>query len=81
MDNYEWQEAYRPEGKRLFRIDRNTRNGQSDFNRQTIRGAEVFKLIIDESANQYEDEVILDSALSKAKERFRTFTSDGSKII
>lgn len=81
MDNYEWQEAYRPESKfGLFRIDCN-RDGQPDFNRQKTKGAEVFKLIIDESATQSEDEVILDSALSKAKERFGTFTSDGSKII
>lgn len=82
VDNYEWQEAYRPESKfGLFLIDRNTRDRQTDFNRQITKGAEVFKLIIDESAIQSEGEVILDSALSKAKERFGTLTSDGSKII
>jgi beta-glucosidase len=82
MDNYEWQEAYRPESKfGLFRIDRKTRDGEPYFDRQTTKGAEVFKLIIDESATQIEDEVILDSALSKAKERFGSLTSNGSKII
>jgi beta-glucosidase len=84
MDNYEWQEAYRPESKfGLFRIDRNTRDGQPDFNRQITKGAEAFKLIIEKSITEGagENGVILDSALSKAKERFGTFASDGSKII
>ena len=45
MDNYEWQEAYRPESKfGLYRIDRNTRDGHLDFNRQITKGAEAFKL-------------------------------------
>jgi beta-glucosidase len=82
MDNYEWQEAYKSEAKfGLFRVDRRTPDGQSDFTRQTTKGAEVFKLIIGESTAQREGEAISDSALSKARERFGTFTSDGSKVI
>jgi beta-glucosidase/6-phospho-beta-glucosidase/beta-galactosidase len=82
MDNYEWQEAYKPESKfGLFSIDRRTRDGQSDFIRQATNGSEVFKLIINESSTHSEEEVILDSALLKAKERFGMFTSDGSKVI
>jgi hypothetical protein len=78
MDNYEWQEAYRPESKfGLFHIDRNTRDGHPDSIRQITKGAEAFKLIIEKSITQG----VLDSALSEAKERFGSFTSDGSKII
>jgi beta-glucosidase len=77
MDNYEWQEAYRPEAKfGLFSIDRKTLDGQSDFTRQATKGAEVFKLIINDSTS----EIILDSALSRAKEKFGMFASDGSKV-
>jgi beta-glucosidase len=86
MDNYEWQEAYRPEAKfGLFSIHRNTGDGEPDFSRQTTKGAEVFKLIVENSMarseGQDKGEVILDSALSKAKERFGTFTSDGLKLM
>jgi beta-glucosidase len=84
MDNYEWQEAYRPESKfGLYRIDRNTRDGHLDFNRQITKGAEAFKLIIEKSITQGagENGVILDFALSEAKDRFGSFTSDGSKVI
>jgi hypothetical protein len=54
-DNYEWQEGYRPEAKfGLFRIDRSGNNGkrQSDFTRYITKGAEAFKIIIQESLNQ-----------------------------
>jgi beta-glucosidase len=84
MDNYEWQEAYRPEAKfGLFRIERNSKDGHPDFNRQITKGAKAFRLIIEKSTATGEDEkgVILDSALSEAKERFGTFISNGSKII
>ena len=78
VDNYEWLDNYKPEGKfGLFRIDRNTRDGHPEFNRQITKGAEAFKLIVEKSIT----EGVLDSALSKAKERFGSFTSDGSKII
>jgi len=84
MDNYEWQEAYRPESKfGLFHIDRNTRDGHPDSNQQITKGAEAFKLIIEKSITQGagENGVILDFALSEAKDRFGSFTSDGSKVI
>jgi beta-glucosidase len=83
MDNYEWQEAYRPEAKfGLFSIDRNIRNGQSNFSRQTTKGAEALKLIIEKSTSEREEKRrILDFALPVAKKRFGIFTSDGSKII
>jgi beta-glucosidase len=82
MDNYEWQEGYRPEGKfGLFRIDPDGNPGQSSFKRQITRGAEAFKLVIQESITQRKDEVITDTALSRAKERFGTFTPDGSKVV
>jgi beta-glucosidase/6-phospho-beta-glucosidase/beta-galactosidase len=84
MDNYEWQEAYRPESKfGLFRIDRKTQDGHPDFNRQITKGAEAFKLIIEKSIAQGEGKngVILDSALSEAKDRFGMFAWDGSRLI
>jgi beta-glucosidase/6-phospho-beta-glucosidase/beta-galactosidase len=84
MDNYEWQEAYRPEAKfGLFSIDQNRRDGKTDFNRQTTDAVEAIKLIIEKSTTQSEGENkgISDSALSEAKERFGIFTSDGSKIV
>ena len=84
MDNYEWQEAYRPESKfGLFRIDRKTLDGHPDFDRQITKGAEAFKLIIEKSTTRGEGEngVVLDFALSEAKERFGSFTSDGLKIV
>lgn len=53
MDNYEWQEAYRPESKfGLFHIDRNTRNGEFSFSREITRAAEAFKLIMEDSIDQ-----------------------------
>jgi beta-glucosidase len=82
MDNFEWQEGYRPESKfGLFHIDRRTHDGKSDFTRQATKGAEVLKLIIDESTTQSEGEIIQDSAISKAKERFGIFTTDGKQVI
>jgi beta-glucosidase len=84
MDNYEWQEAYRPESKfGLFRIDRKTLDGHPDFDRRITKGAEAFKLIIEKSTTRGEGEngVVLDFALSEAKERFGSFTSDGLKIV
>jgi beta-glucosidase len=80
MDNYEWQEAYRPESKfGLFHIDRNTRNGEFSFSREITRAAEAFKLIMEDSIGK--GEVISDSVLSKAKEIFGMFTSDGAEVI
>jgi beta-glucosidase/6-phospho-beta-glucosidase/beta-galactosidase len=84
MDNYEWQEAFRPEAKfGLFRIDPKTSDEQIDFNRQITRGAEVFKFIVEKSTTQSKGKngIVLDSALSEAKDRFGTITPDGSKVM
>jgi beta-glucosidase/6-phospho-beta-glucosidase/beta-galactosidase len=78
MDNYEWLESYRPEARfGLFNIDR----GQTNFERVITKGAEAFKLIIQESHIQNESGKIATSAISRAKERFGTFATDGSKIF
>jgi beta-galactosidase len=46
MDNYEWHEAYKQEGKfGLFSVDRN----QPDLPRVITKGAEVLSKLIDES--------------------------------
>jgi hypothetical protein len=92
MDNYEWQEGYRPEAKfGLFRIDKDSKNNEVDnpphsqeqhlIKRQVTRGAEVFELIIKESVNQNKNGMIADSAISKAKSDYGIFTADGSIIV
>jgi beta-glucosidase len=86
MDNYEWQEAYRPESKfGLFSVNRSPIDGEFSFGRQITRGAEAFKLIIKDSIaggeREDKEEVLQDSALLKARERYGIFTSDGTKII
>jgi hypothetical protein len=92
MDNYEWQESYRPEAKfGLFRIDvdSNNNNGtdthhhnkDQQLKRQVTKGAEAFKLIIKESFSQNKSGIIADSAISKAKSDYGIFTSDGSTLI
>ena len=73
MDNYEWLDNYRPEGKfGLFSIDRRSdndnRNGRhhqdSDLIRQKTQGAEALELIIRESLSQSENGVVTDSAIT-----------------
>jgi beta-glucosidase/6-phospho-beta-glucosidase/beta-galactosidase len=92
MDNYEWQESYRPEAKfGLFRIDvySNNNNGtdthphnkDQHLKRQVTKGAEAFKLIIKESFIQNKNGIIADSAISKAKSDYGIFTADGSTLI
>jgi beta-glucosidase len=83
MDNYEWQEGYRPEAKfGLFRIDHNESDGQqkSDFTRHITKGAEAFEIIVEESLNQGKSGVISNSAILKAKEKFGIINADGSNI-
>jgi beta-glucosidase/6-phospho-beta-glucosidase/beta-galactosidase len=88
MDNYEWQEDYRPEARfGLFRIDRNGSDGKQqqlkqkpDFTRHITKGAEAFKIIVEESNNQSNGGVIANSAILKAKEKFGIITADGSNI-
>jgi beta-glucosidase/6-phospho-beta-glucosidase/beta-galactosidase len=87
MDNYEWQESYRPEAKfGLFRIDLNKSNNryqkQLDFSRQITKGAEALKLIIEQSSfTQHKNGAISDSAILKTKDKFGIFTADGSNLI
>jgi len=84
MDNYEWQEGYRPEAKfGLFRIDRNGNNNgqqnkQPDFARHITKGEEVFKIIIEESLNENKNGVVSNSAILKTKEKFGIVMADGS---
>jgi beta-glucosidase/6-phospho-beta-glucosidase/beta-galactosidase len=86
MDNYEWQEGYRPEAKfGLFRIDRNRNNNgqqkqQPDFTRHITKGAEAFKIIVEESLNQSKNGVVSNSAILKAKEKFGIVMADSSNI-
>lgn len=84
MDNYEWQEGYRPEARfGLFKIDRNKNNNRNQpvFNRNITRGAEAFKIIIEESCSQNHRGIITDSAILNAIEKFGIISSDGSNII
>jgi hypothetical protein len=88
MDNYEWLDNYRPEGKfGLFSIDHRSdnRNGQhhenSDLSRQKTNGAEALELIIRESLSQSKDGIVSDSAIAAAQHKFGMFTVDGSSII
>lgn len=83
MDNYEWLDNYRPEGKfGLFSIDfEDRRHDGSDLIRQKTKGAEALELIIKESLSQSKDGVISDSAIVAAQNKFGIFTEDGSRII
>ncbi|MBV9178996.1 MAG: glycoside hydrolase family 1 protein [Nitrososphaeraceae archaeon] len=86
MDNYEWQESYRPEAKfGLFKIDKDSKNSRTDreqhLKRQVTKGAEVLKLIIKESVKQGKTTTIADSAISRAKTDYGIFTADGSSIV
>jgi beta-glucosidase len=83
MDNYEWLDNYRPEGKfGLFSIDfEDRRHDDSDLIRHKTKGAEALELIIKESLSQSKDGVISDSAIAAAQSKFGIFTEDGSSII
>jgi beta-glucosidase len=83
MDNYEWLDNYRPEGKfGLFSIDFEDRHhDDSDLIRHKTKGAEALELIIKESLSQSKDGVISDSAIAAAQNKFGIFTEDGSRII
>ncbi|HEY9492047.1 MAG TPA: hypothetical protein VIP56_08685, partial [Nitrososphaeraceae archaeon] len=84
-----------PEAKfGLFRIDRNGSDGkkqqqeqqlqqlkqQPDFTRHITKGAEAFKIIVEESINSSKRGVISNSAILKAKEKFGIVMTDGSNI-
>ena len=83
MDNYEWLESYRPEAKfGLFSIDRSkVKGGQLDFRRQKTKGAEALELIMKGSPSQDKSEIISDSAIVEAENKFGTFTSDGMHLV
>lgn len=82
LDNYEWLENYRPEAKfGLFNIDFGTTNKQLNLSRQRTKGSEAFKIIIEESFAQNKSGTISDSAISKVKDKYGIFTSDGSEIL
>jgi beta-glucosidase len=82
MDNYEWLEGYRQEAKfGLFYVNYNEAEKKQFLDRELTKGAQALKLIIRESSTQDKYDAVTDSALSKAKEIFGSFTSDGSSIL
>jgi beta-glucosidase len=83
MDNYEWLDNYRPEGKfGLFSIDFEEQDhSDSGLIRKKTKGAEALELIIKESISENKYSVISDYAIAAAQNKFGTFTEDGSHII
>jgi beta-glucosidase len=82
MDNYEWLDNYRPEGKfGLFSIDFEQHSEDSHLMRQKTKGAEALELIIKESFLQNKEGVISDSAIAAAQNKYGIFTEDGSRVI
>jgi beta-glucosidase/6-phospho-beta-glucosidase/beta-galactosidase len=82
MDNYEWLENYRAESKfGLFSIDYGNSNNQFDLARQSPKGAEAFRIIVEESLAQNKNGTITDSAISKVKDKYGIFAPDGSEIL
>ena len=78
MDNYEWQEGYRPEGKfGLFHVDYHS----IDLIRHPTTGAQALKLIIKESIDDNKYGLVSESAIAKAEEKFGSFSDDGSAVI
>lgn len=78
MDNYEWQEGFRPEGKfGLFRINYH----EHDTIRNPTTGAQAFEFIIRESLKENENGLVSETAIAKAEEKFGSFNDDGSAII
>jgi beta-glucosidase/6-phospho-beta-glucosidase/beta-galactosidase len=87
MDNYEWFDHYRPEAKfGLFYVDRDDNYNDNDdgnglnLKRKFTKGAEAYKVIIAESANQTKDGTVTDSAISNAEHQFGSFSPDGFHI-
>lgn len=78
MDNYEWQEGLRPEGKfGLFRINYH----EHDTIRNPTTGAQAFEFIIRESLKGNENGLVSETEIAKAEEKFGSFNDDGSAII
>lgn len=75
LDNYEWQEGYRPEAKfGLCQVDIN-------LNRKVTDGAHALNLIIQESVTHNGSNTITNETLSKAIQKYGTFTPDGTAIV
>jgi len=73
LDNYEWQEGYRQEGKfGLLYID----HKNSDFKRSITKGAKIYSFIIKESLKA--NEKINSSAIIEAQKTFGEFTGEGT---
>lgn len=65
MDNYEWHEGYRQEGKfGLFSVDRN----KPDLPRVMTKGAEVLSRLINESTSTSPTGKVTDEAISKTED-------------
>lgn len=78
MDNYEWQEGFKPEAKfGLFCIKYNENN----LTRNPTKGGEALRFIVEESLKENEYGMVSESALAKAEEEFGSFNDDGSAII
>jgi beta-glucosidase len=78
MDNYEWQEGYRPEGKfGLFHVDYHS----NDVIRHPTTGSLALKLIIRKSLDDDKYGLVSESAIAKAEEKFGSFSDDGSAVI
>jgi beta-glucosidase/6-phospho-beta-glucosidase/beta-galactosidase len=77
IDNYEWAEGFREEGKfGLFYINYNRNN----LSRKITRGAEALKLIIEESLLENKQGLISNTALEMAKSKYGSISSDGTSI-
>jgi beta-glucosidase len=77
VDNYEWQEGYKPEAKfGLYRVDHSNKN----LNREITNGAIALKIIVEESLASSKQGIIADSAIIKASDKFGMFNDDGSIV-
>ena len=75
IDNYEWTEGFRAEGKfGLFYINHN----HSNLSRKITRGAEALKLIIEESFLDNKRGLISNMALAKAETKYGSISPDGT---
>jgi beta-glucosidase len=76
IDNYEWVEGYRQEGKfGLYYIDH---TGDKNLERKITKGAQVIKLVIEESFQENESGLITDKALLKAENKYGSLTFGGA---
>ena len=77
IDNYEWTEGFRAEGKfGLFYISHN----HSNLSRNITRGAEALKRIIEESFLDNKRGLISNMALEKANTKYGSISPDGTCV-